>query len=153
MRAVRVGKLTIAALAATLQLHMDPAQAAKSIPVLAMAAAPIEVLERRGRKLITRMGALDGVGEVDLVESTAYLGGGTLPARAVASRAVAVRSASMSEIEFARRLRTGTPAVIPRTRDGAVWLDLRTVFESQDDDLVEAVRCALTAHPGTGESA
>ena len=153
MRAVRVGKLTLAALAATLELHMDPAQAAKSIPVLAMAAAPIEALERRGRELIMRMGALDGVGDVDLVESTAYLGGGTLPARAVASRAVAVRSASMSEVELARRLRTGTPSVIPRTRDAAVWLDLRTVFESQDDDLVEAVRCALTAHPGTGESA
>jgi len=153
MRAVRVDKLTLAALAATLQLHLDPAQAAKSIPVLAMAAAPIEELQRRGQKLIMRMGALDGIREVDLVESTAYLGGGTLPARAVASRAVAVRASSMSEVELARRLRTGTPAVIPRTKDAAVWLDLRTVFESQDDDLVEAVRCAVTVHAETGKSA
>ena len=143
MRAMRVGKLTLAGLAATLEIHMDPGRAARRVPVLAMTAVPLADLERRGRKLIERLRELEGIGAVALKESQAYLGGGALPAEAVPSRALVIRAASVNERDLARRLRIGVPAVVGRVNDGALWLDLRTVFRDQDESLVKAMQAAL----------
>ena len=71
-----------------------------------------------------------------------------LPDRALLSlgpgRALVVRAASVNERELARRLRIGVPAVVGRVKDGALWLDLRTVFRDQDESLVKAMRAALS---------
>jgi L-seryl-tRNA(Ser) seleniumtransferase len=139
MRALRVDKTVLAALAATLQLHRDPDQAAREVPVLALLTTPLTELEARGEKLAEQLRAIERVEHAELRRSDAYLGGGSLPTHAVPSVAIAAR------------LRTGRPAVVPRTRAGAVQLDLRTVFEHQDAALVGAVRAAASgeAHEDT----
>jgi len=144
MRAMRVDKLILASLGATLQLHRDPDLAAEKIPVLAMASASVESLLQRARRLVAQMSEMVGVVHVEACETEAYLGGGSLPAQAIRSAAVVIEPAGMSEEELARRLRTGSPGVVARREDGRVWLDLRTVRAWQDAALVECVRQAVS---------
>ena len=141
MRALRVDKLTLAALESTLRLHHEPQWAREQLPVLMLTATPLDELERRGRCICTRLSALGC--EIQLLASTAYLGGGSLPTQGVDSVAIRLRPAKGREDELARRLRSGEPAVVARVQDGAVWLDLRTVFAEQDESLVEAVGRAV----------
>ncbi len=141
MRALRVGRLTLAALAATLRLHLDEAWAMQRVPVLAMATAPSEAIRRRAEGVAKRLAGLSGL-TVEVRSSAAYLGGGSVPATAIASSAVVIRAASIAEDDLARRLRLGRPPVVARVSDGAVWLDLRTVFEDEEDALAEAIERA-----------
>lgn len=143
MRAMRVDKLTLAALGATLQLHRDPQRAAQTVPVLIMLTTDIAVLEHRARQLVQRLQPLDEIDEVDVQRVSAYVGGGSVPTQAVPSAAVQLRVSNVSEHEIAKRLRLGSPAVVPRTQAGAVWFDLRTVFPEQDDTLFNAIRTAV----------
>ena len=143
MRAVRVDKLTLAALGATLQLHRDVAQAQREVPVLAAVAMPMDELKQRSDRIVQRLKNIDGVKTVQAREASAYLGGGSVPVQAVPSIAIELEPASISDEELATRLRVGTPGVVARIKGGAVWLDLRTVFARQDDELCETIAAAI----------
>ena len=82
---------------------------------------------------------------VQVVETTAYLGGGALPTQGLPSVAVSVRPGAMTETEFARRLRVGEPHIVARVHGGAVLFELRTVLTDQDDTLADAVGAASQA--------
>jgi L-seryl-tRNA(Ser) seleniumtransferase len=145
MRALRVDKVTLAALAATLQVHRDRVRAAREVPVRVLIATPLVELEARARSLVERLRTLERAATFECCPARAYIGGGSVPTQALESLAVVVRSRTMSEDELARRLRCGAPAIVPRIGDGAVWLDLRTVLPWQDDVLLEGLRRALEA--------
>lgn len=145
MRALRVGKLTLAALGATLQLHRDPKMAAERIPVLRALTTPPEALRMRAEVLANALAADPRIAEAVVADTEAYMGGGSNPAQAVPSVAVRLRAASVGEDELAKRLRQGDRPVLPRVADGALWLDLRTVFPEQDALLTQAVLGALSA--------
>lgn len=136
MRALRVGKLTLAALGATLALHADP-ESRKRLPTLAALGSPDEVRARARRLASALAGALPEAAP-EVVASTAYLGGGASPAEGMASAAVRLPAPAGREADLAAALRTGEPPIIPRVHEGAVLLDLRTVFPHQDDLVVEA---------------
>ena len=138
MRPLRVGKLILAALEATLRLYRDPARAEAELPVLAMAAAPEAALQQRAESISRDLSALADRIDVHLQQTTAYLGGGALPGQGLPSVALKIQPLG-SENEFACRLRAGDLPVIARVQDEAVLLDLRTVLPEQDDDLVRAV--------------
>src|SRR5438874_2504390 len=89
-RAMRVDKLTLAALEATLRLYLEPKQALKQIPVLAMLSEGIGELETRARSIVTTLRASGIVAAV--APSTASVGGGAFPTAAIPSRAVVVES-------------------------------------------------------------
>ena len=144
MRALRVDKLILAALGATLPLHRSPALASQKVPVLAMLTAPLSNLQKRARHLANRLESLAGMGQVKVMDTTAYLGGGSLPTQGVPSIALRIHGPNIREQELAARLRTGNPSVVTRVQDGAVWIDLRTVFEQQDNDLCAAILAAIT---------
>lgn len=144
MRAMRVDKLVLAALEATLRLHRDPQQARRHIPVLEMATIPVPVLQERAEKLVEQFCALEHVREADVGRETAYVGGGSLPTQGIASVVVRVRVRDISEDELSRRLRLGNPSVVARVHHGRIQLDLRTIFPRQDAALVAAVRAALS---------
>jgi L-seryl-tRNA(Ser) seleniumtransferase len=138
MRALRVDKLTLAALGATLQLHRDGDAARDAVPVMRMATAPIDGLRRRAEAIVASLRSAGGIREASVQAATAYAGGGSLPAQGIPSVAVRV-AATRGEQDLARRLRLERPAVLPRVQAGAVWLDLRTVFPRQDEALAAAV--------------
>ena len=84
----------------------------------------------------------------EVEETTAFLGGGSVPAESIPSIAVKLwppfPGKYSSETEFARTLRVGDPAVLARIRGGAVFLDLRTSAESEEEDLCAALRQAIS---------
>ena len=75
-------------------------------------------------------------------DDSAFVGGGSLPDLPLPTAVIAVAVRGMGETAFAERLRAGTPAVMARVQDGQVLFDLRTVFERQEDSLIEAIRKA-----------
>jgi L-seryl-tRNA(Ser) seleniumtransferase len=149
MRAFRLDKMTLAALETTLRLYLHEERALREVPALRMLGTPVEELHRRAEALAERLRAVPGLAVVRVAEDTAFVGGGSLPDQAMPARVVEVQADGVSDAELARRLRTGTPAVMGRLRDGRLILDVRTVLPGQEEALVEAVRWAL----GPSESA
>lgn len=133
-RAMRVDKLTLAALEATLRIYLDPERALKDIPVLAMLTERVDEIESRAHGVVNSLRA-SGV-DAEVVASTASVGGGAFPTAAIDSRAVAI-TASVSHME--EMLRHGEPAVIGRIADGKLLLDLRSVLPGEDGALVKAI--------------
>lgn len=140
MRAFRLDKMTLAALEATLRLYRAPTSALRTVPTLRMLTTPLHELRRRCEAFAVRLRAIPGV-TVGVREDESFVGGGTLPDVSVPTAVLAVSAANLSETELAARLRTGNPAVVGRVQDERVLLDLRCVFESQEEELLEAVRC------------
>ena len=143
MRAFRLDKMTLAALEATLRLYLNEERALREVPVLAMLGTPLDELRRRAEALAEQRRRLSGLASVRTAEDVAYVGGGSLPDQAMKSWVVEVETAALSDEEVARRLRLGTPAVMARLRDGKLILDVRTIFEPQQTQLVEAMQKAL----------
>ena len=142
MRAFRLDKMTLAALEATLRLYRDPATALREVPTLRMLTTPLAVLKQRCEAFAEWLRAIPGI-TVGVREDVAFVGGGSLPDVGVPTAVLAVSAERISESELATRLRTGAPAVVGRVQDGRVLLDLRCVFERQEEELLEAVRLAV----------
>ncbi len=138
LRALRVGSPTLAALGATLRLHLDPA-ARERIPFYRMLATPLGELRARADALRSALAGLDL--RVDAVEG--YAGGGTLPLAALASVALAWRPARGDANAAAARLRGGTPPVVARAGGDRVLIDLRTVPPERDGELAAALEAAV----------
>lgn len=132
-RAMRVDKLTLSALEATLRLYLDPSRALREIPVLAMLTAPVGTIESRAHSLAA---ILEGRGiKAEVVPSVASVGGGAFPTATIPSAALALADAARLEAS----LRGGEPAVIGRIAEGRLLLDLRSVLPREDAQLAEAV--------------
>ena len=133
-RAMRVDKLTLSALEATLRLYLEPGRALKEVPILAMLTESVEQLESRARSVVSSLRSSNIDAEV--APSTASVGGGAFPTADIPSRAV-VLSKDVERTE--ERLRRGEPAVIGRIADGKLLLDLRSVLPREDGVLVQAI--------------
>jgi len=134
-RALRLDKLTIAALVATLELYRDPEAAARVVPTLAAAAEPAERVRARARRL--RSLILKQAGNAvaaEVVESEAAIGGGALPGQTIPSWAVALTPLQGSAEDLARALRLGDPPVIGRLQKDRLLLDCRALT---DEELAE----------------
>jgi L-seryl-tRNA(Ser) seleniumtransferase len=134
LRALRLDKLTLAALEATLALHRDGAE--QAVPALRMMAQGEAVLRVRAERLAA---ALGGAGKI--VPTTSYAGGGTLPDAGVPSLGVALAEGSAERLKA--RLRDADPPVIARIADGLLMLDMLTVADDEIADIAAAVRQAL----------
>jgi L-seryl-tRNA(Ser) seleniumtransferase len=134
-RALRVDKVTLAGLEATLRLYRDPRRAVREIPTLRMlAATPAELEERAGRVVAE----LESRGvSCRAVRAEGAVGGGTFPGVVLESRAVELVDAPAEAI--ARALRNGEPPVIGHIRDERLLLDLRTVLPGQEGILARRV--------------
>jgi L-seryl-tRNA(Ser) seleniumtransferase len=141
-RALRVGKLTLAALSATLRLYRDPDKARQEIPLLRLLGTSVENLKNRALRLAPQIAASGAVGAAEAMASTTFLGGFLDPAHRLDTWCVAVRPRGLSVDRLAALLRTGSPAVVGRVQDDRLLLDLRSVSPRQDQDLVLAV-CGL----------
>lgn len=133
LRAVRLDKMSLAALEATLMLHRDAPQ---RVPVRRMLSAGEAELQHRAEQLC----ALLGCGTVEVTEG--FAGGGALPEERIASRAVSLQPA-MGADAAAQHLRHGDPAVVGRIADGRLLLDMLTLDDDDLPQLAEAVRAVL----------
>jgi L-seryl-tRNA(Ser) seleniumtransferase len=135
-RAVRIDKLSLAGLEATLALHRDPAAARRALPVLAMLEADDATLRKRAHELAAATGGT-------VVESTARVGGGTLPLLELPGPAVAIDPGPAGATALAADLRAGDPAVVGRLHDGRLLLDPRTLTDDEAREVARAVRAVL----------
>jgi len=124
-RAVRIDKLSLAALEATLALYRDPARARVEVPVLAM-------LEATEEELLARAQLIGG----DIVRATAKVGGGALPLLELEGPAVAIDGGD----ELAAALRANDPPIVARISEGRVLLDPRTMTDDEARVVAEVVR-------------
>jgi L-seryl-tRNA(Ser) seleniumtransferase len=138
-RALRIDKLTLAALEATLSLYRDPARAVAEIPTLAMLTAPLSSLEARAAKLQRSLAARGIAAQMAVTEAT--VGGGAFPAARIPSMAVAIESESADATDA--RLRGASVPVVGRITGKRLLLDLRGVAPALDAELASLVVGAL----------
>lgn len=140
-RALRVDKLTLAALVGTLQdwLLGDPFA---QVPTLVALAEPLTAVRARGEALLTRLADVAGIA---LVEGRSAVGSGALPTQGPPTWLLALPGGGA---RLAQALRMSDPPVVPRSQHGAVVLDLRTVRADQLDAVASAVRGALGSAGG-----
>jgi len=140
-RALRVGRLPMAALAATLALYRDPARARREIPVLAMLDVDGETLRRRAQTLAA---ACDG----EIVAGVGRVGGGALPLVELHGPAVAVGPAGSGAAAFAAALRAADPPLLARIAGGRVLIDPRTLSEAELPLAAAALHHAMPSPAG-----
>jgi L-seryl-tRNA(Ser) seleniumtransferase len=135
-RALRVDKLTYAALEATLLAYVKGDHDA--IPALRMMRLSREEIGTRSQAIAERIkfSRLS----VEVLDGESVIGGGAAPSAVLPTRLLAVTCEGLSADEVSARLRASDPPVIARVEEGRVLLDLRTVFPEQDEAVVRAVR-------------
>ena len=137
-RALRVDKLTYAALEATLLAYVKRDHDA--VPALRMMRLSKDEITRRAEKIVSKVevaGAKSARLKLELIDGESVVGGGAAPSAVLPTRLIALSHAGLSADELSARLRANTPPIIARVEEGRVLLDLRTVFPEQDGVLVE----------------
>ena len=138
LRALRIDKLSLAALEATLRLYLPPHDPLARVPVLRALSQPLAEVESRAQRLAGSLAAVKGV-DVEVMASAAYVGGGSLPQQDLDSCSVVVASAALSAETLADRLRAGVVPIVGRIHQGKLWLDMRTVTDDELPDIVAAL--------------
>lgn len=132
-RALRIDKLTLAALESTLRLYRDEEKAVRMIPTLRMLTMNIGEIETRASNLVEELKNIDKSRlEISLVERSSKAGGGALPLLELPSRCLSIRLQGMSANALEKSLRENDPPIIGRIEDDAYIMDPRTL---RDDDL------------------
>jgi L-seryl-tRNA(Ser) seleniumtransferase len=134
-RALRVDKLTISALEATIALYLRGDL--KAIPTLRMILATAQEIGARASRLAARIQGRGGV-SAEIRDAESVIGGGSTPGQSLPTRVVAVSRAGQSAPELETFLRRNSPPIIARVENGQVLLDLRTVFEGQEEEIARA---------------
>ena len=135
-RALRVDKLTISALEATVELYLK--EDLRSIPALSMMYMRREEIAARAQRLAEKLSELKGF-SVALEDGESVVGGGSTPGHSLPTILLAVRHAGLSAEDLEARLRQNSPPIISRIERGGLLLDLRTVFPEQEDYILGAL--------------
>lgn len=137
-RALRVDKLTYAALEATLLAYVKHDHDA--IPALRMMSLSKEEIGARADSVAKSLHAATSKIKADLVDGESVIGGGAAPSSVLPTRILALTCAGLSADELSARLRQCDPPIVTRVEDGRVLLDLRTVFPEQDRLIADALQ-------------
>ena len=146
-RALRVDKLTYAALEATLLAYLK--RDYNALPALRMIETLKSEITGRAAEVLTKIQAAFDVARpprlsAELIDGASLLGGGSAPSSMLPTTVIALTCYSLSANELAARLRASDPPVIARVEEGKVLLDLRTVFPEQDTVLTQVLVNAAT---------
>ena len=145
-RAMRLDKMTLAALEVTLRLYLDPERATREIPTLRMLSTPREEIAERAAALANRIAReTDGAFLAETHDDVSRAGGGALPMADIPTVCVAVVPQHMGVNELETRLRIGEPHVIARIADDRLLLDPRTLAPGEEDEVLEAFKALSRA--------
>ncbi len=132
-RALRIDKLTLAALESTLKLYRDEEKAVIEIPTLRMLTIPFKDISKKAEQLFKiikkEIGSLADIGVADM---NSRPGGGSFPQLKLATRCITIQPHDMSVSKLETRLRMSSPAIIGRIEDNKYILDPRTIQDGQD---------------------
>ncbi|MEN8263411.1 MAG: L-seryl-tRNA(Sec) selenium transferase [Nitrospirota bacterium] len=143
MRAMRIDKMTFAALEATFMQYLDEEEAIRNIPTVRMLTQTQEAIRKRARKILSALKKTisDNAG-IEIITDQSRAGGGSLPEADFPTFAVSIKPHGFSVNELEKRLRLGGPPVISRIKEDVILIDARTV---QDKEVKTLVSCILTA--------
>ncbi|RLA95475.1 MAG: L-seryl-tRNA(Sec) selenium transferase [Deltaproteobacteria bacterium] len=143
-RALRIDKLTLAALEATLFAYLDEEVALEEVPALRMLTTPLEVLKKRARRLQRLIRKASLRVDAELVREASQVGGGAFPFQDLPTWAVSVRPLDISLEAFEEGLRLGDPPVVARISGDRVLFDARTIADDELPLVAEAVAKVLS---------
>jgi L-seryl-tRNA(Ser) seleniumtransferase len=143
-RTIRIDKLGLAALEATLRLY----RAQREIPILRMLGLSAESIGARADALAEALRSAAPDVSIRIEDERSEVGGGALPLQALPTRVLALRPARGSAMELEARLRRGSPPVLVRIQEDRILLDLRTIADSEEPALLQALRAALSQRSG-----
>src|SRR5258708_4563116 len=136
-RALRVDKLTYAALEATLLEYIR--QNHDAIPFVRMMRMSAEQIRARAEALRAQLSAAHKL-QIEVIAGDSLIGGGSAPTSTFPTSLLAITAGHLTADELATRLRLHSPPIVARVEEGRVLLDLRTVFESEEADVVKALQ-------------
>jgi L-seryl-tRNA(Ser) seleniumtransferase len=140
LRALRVGKLTYLALEATLRSYITES-AEKDLPVLHMLSlSKREIAYRAGRLVDNLTTELKNTVDIQLIDGSSKVGGGTVPLEELPTKLIAIKSQKLSSEDILIRLRENNIPIIGRIQQDCVVLDLRTVLKYEEEDLKAALK-------------
>ncbi len=132
-RALRCGKLTLAALEATLRRYRQSPDIVREIPTLRAFTRPMEEIRALGEVLLPRLqAALGNEFKIYLQDSTAQVGSGALPTEELPTSVVSIEHPKLSANAIAQKFRSANPPIIGRIKDDRFLLDLRIIFDAED---------------------
>ncbi len=144
-RAVRIDKMTMSALEATLREYLYPDRALQQIPTLHMLSLDLYQLEERSKKMVQHLvKAIGNQAEISLERGVSTVGGGAMPTAEVPGIIIGITPGKdISLVSIVEYLRFSEPAVIGKIRENRLLLDLRTVLEHEDAVLVKVLENAF----------
>ena len=144
-RALRLDKMTLAALEVTLRTYLDPDAAFAEIPTLRMITAPADQVATRAHALASRLEEACGeTAAIDTADDISRAGGGALPLADIPTTVVRVAPHTLGAVELERRLRLGAPAIIARIKEDRLLMDVRTVLEAEEQIITERLAAILS---------
>ena len=146
MRALRCDKLILSALDGMLRLFLAPDRLPETHPVYKMLTAPMDLVNRRARRIARRLkGIADSRFEIRVTDGITEMGSGSLPARGIQTRVVSIGLSGISTDKFARELRRATPPLFTRIEDDRVIIDARTVADDEVGMIASSFQQAIKA--------
>lgn len=143
-RAVRLDKMTLAALEVTLRLYLDEERLFAELPTLRMLTIPAAELEARANALASAITAACGDAYcVRTAPDVSRAGGGALPMADIPTTVVSLEARDVSVVELEQRLRLGEPTIVARIKDGRLLLDPRTLTSAEETEVVAALERVL----------
>jgi L-seryl-tRNA(Ser) seleniumtransferase len=143
-RALRIDKLTLAALESTLLLYLDEERAMEEIPTLRMLKVDRTTLRKRGRRLLKRLtGTMKEKIDINLREDVSQVGGGALPLQELQTVVLAIKPIDFSVNRLEENLRKTQPPIVSRISKDELILDMRTVFDEEIPLLAAGLEKAL----------
>ncbi len=137
-RALRVDKLTLTILESNLISYLKGSER-EEVPVWRMMGMSLEELENRAGAILKRLVSISSDWDIRIIDGVSVIGGGSAPEAGLPTRLIAIRSSSHSTNQLESELRQTEPPVIARVEDDQLLLDLRTVFQDEEDELVRAL--------------
>ncbi len=136
-RALRIDKMTLTVLEATLTYYLDEKTALEEIPVWKLLSQTKSSLKRKAERLVKLLKEKGFKGKAEIIEDRTEVGGGALPLQTLPTYCVCVKLGKLSEREIDERLRNCYPPVIGRIKDGNYLIDVFTVFEDEIPTIAE----------------
>lgn len=142
-RALRVDKLTICSLEATLRMYLDEDIALENVPTLKMLLYTYDELTQRAENLFNKIDNLNLDANISMEDGLSQVGGGSMPLETMKSRVIAIRPKSISISELEKRLRLSNSHIIARVYDDKYILDVRTIFDDEFDVVAKELEKAF----------
>lgn len=135
-RALRIDKMTLAALEGTLKYYLEEEEAIKNIPTLRMILTPQEELKKRAQRLRRKLVSKTKAFNFGIDKDFSMVGGGSMPTERIKTYVIRVSSDNYSSQAIEKKLRCGNISIVTRMNNNEVLIDLRTVFDNDFDDIV-----------------